>query len=592
MRGDADGAGGLETHSLFKSKLLNVTVGAQAKHLLSLAAFSLAINVLYLSSSIYMMQIYDRVIPGGRVETLVLVTLILVLALATLSGLEVVRGYMLVRLSMKLDRMVSARLLDAALRGLRGSTEDRSQIIRDFDTFRGFVTGSGISALLDAPWFPVYIIVLFVLHPILAGVALIGIAIIAGLAVWTDKNTSAPTKKAGRAAARSYLVADEAVRNREVVAGLRMRTAMVQHWLATRRDMLLLSAYASDRSALFGSGGKLFRMLMQSSMLCFGSFLVIKQELTPGAMIACSILMGRALAPVEAAINASKQFSSARDAVARVDDLLTTAADLPQAVKLPPPQGKILVEKLAYAPAQDRPLILKGLTFEALPGECLSIIGPSASGKTTLAKIISGCVRPSGGTVRLDHADLQNWDDDQLQKALGYLPQEVVLFQGTVRQNIARFTEATDEDVVAAAVAANAHELILGLPQGYNTPIMDGGAQLSGGQRQRIGLARALFGAPQVIVLDEPNSNLDADGEQALAKTLTALKQSGRTVILVSHRPATLTLSDKLMLLREGKIEMFGPTTDVLARFKQMKDAASGSRMAMADVAPGATHVN
>jgi len=564
------------SYRLFNSDLLNKAQRAVAPHVGYLFIFSLFINLLYLSSSLYMMQIYDRVIPGARIETLVFLTLILVLALAALSALEAVRSYILVRMGLKLDADVSSRILLAALNQRTiGRPEERTQAVRDFDSFRGFITGAGISAFLDLPWVPIYLIVIFLLHPLLMAVAVAGMAIMILLAWGTDVKTREPIKVANASAARTYAFVDDAIRNRETVTALRMHLDMARSWTDKRREMLALNARAGDRSAVFNSGTKLFRMLMQSSMLCFGAYLVVEHELTSGSMIAASILMGRALAPMEQAVAVWKGFLGARTSIKRVDMLLSSMPREAKATELPPPTGEMTVERLVYTVSREGPPIIKGVSFAIPAGECVSVIGPSGAGKTTLAKLITGCLPPSAGTVRLDGADLMNWSDVQLRRTIGYIPQDVELFTGTVRDNIARFSEAKDEEVVAAAKAANAHEMILALPKGYETVVSGGAQHLSGGQRQRIGLARALFGEPMLLVLDEPNSHLDGDGDLALAKTLQALKARKCTVILISHRPSTLQLSDKLMVLRDGQIDAYGPTAEVVAKFQKMKEGSA-----------------
>ncbi|KAF0118578.1 MAG: aprD [Rhodospirillaceae bacterium] len=560
---------------IFKSSVLNKAATTQLNHLFSLGVFSFFINVLYLSSSIYMMQIYDRVIPGGRVETLIMITLILALALMTLSALDAVRGIMLVRLSICVDAAVTPRLIEAAMDRSGEAGDERAQVIRDFDTFRQFVTGAGVTALLDVPWFPIYIGIIWILHPLLAMVAAGGVAVTALFALFTEFNIRTPTQKANKAAIHSYTVADEMIRHREVITGLHMQSAIATNWRGTRNDMLALGAGTSEHTTLFGSGTKLFRLLMQSSMLCVGSYLVIQQELTAGSMIAASILMGRVMAPVEQIIMAWKQFLSAREATGRVDRLLAAVPARPRAMILPAPEGRLSVEKIIYAPGRDQPLLLKGISFDLLPGECLSVIGPSAAGKTTLIKILVGAVRPTSGVVRLDGADLTSWDNEQLSQVIGYLPQNVLLFQGTIRQNIARFQETDDKEILAAAQAAHAHALVAGLANGYNTPVRDGGSHFSGGQRQRVALARALFGDPMLVMLDEPNAHLDSEGDTALAQTLQRLKERKRTVIIVSHRPTTLALSDKILLLRDGGVEKFGTATEVLPALRRVHDTTA-----------------
>lgn len=400
-------------------------------------------------------------------------------------------------------------------------------------------------------------------------VGLCGLGVVMLLTLVTEVRTRDSLKKANQAALKSNAFADESVRNRETVLGLKMQFSIAKSWLLARKDSLLLQAFASDRGVVFSSAAKFFRMLMQSSMLCFGSYLVIQQEMTAGGMIAASIILGRALQPVEQLVNTWKQFQGARSAIMRVDRLLASLPLAERKTKLPAPEGRLSVERTVFSTARDAPPILKGVSFDLLLGECLSVIGPSGAGKTTLLRLLVGANKPLGGIIRLDQSDLATWNAEQLQRSVGYLSQDVVLFPGTIRQNIARFAEAEDEEVVAAAQAANAHDLIVRLPNGYNTLILDSGTQLSGGQRQRIGLARALFGDPVLIVLDEPNAHLDTEGEQALARTLQALKERRRAIVLVSHRGSTLALSDKIMLLRNGTVEVFGPAAEVIAKLQK-----------------------
>lgn len=561
--------------SPFRSAALRLMQTSIGRHLRAVVLFSLFINVLGLSSSLYMMQVYDRVLPSQRTETLWLITLILVLALATLSGLEAMRGAILVRMGIRMDNTAADQVFSAAMdQSVAGYGPDqRAQAMRDFDTVRQFLTGAAVFAFIDAPWLPLFLVIIALLHPLLSVVALLGVVVLAVLTWATEKQTAKVLKDASQGAMNSGLFGELAVRQREVVNGLHMRATVTAAWRRQRGEMLRQQAWASDKTVVFSSASRFFRVLMQSSMLCFGSYLVIRHELSAGGMVAASILLGRALSPVEQAVTGWKQFQMARDALVRLDALLSAQPRPRTVTTLPAPQGVLALERVSFAP-RDMPPIVKGISLRLNPGECLSILGPSGSGKTTLAKLMVGALRPNSGIVRLDGADLVNWDEVQLAGAVGYLSQDVEFLPGSVRDNIARFTETDDAHVIAAAKAANAHDLILTLPQGYDTPLLGGGLHLSGGQRQRIGLARALFGDPVVVVLDEPNAHLDSDGEQSLSQTILELKRRRRSVALISHRPATLGLSDKLLVMRDGALEVMGPTNEVIEQFRRNREAA------------------
>lgn len=569
-RGDKPATAGL---SPFRSAALRLMQASIGRHLRAVVLFSLFINILGLSSSLYMMQVYDRVLPSQRTETLWLITVILVLALSTLSGLEAMRGAILVRMGIRMDNSVADQVFSAALdQSVAGyGADQRAQAMRDFDTARQFLTGAGVFAFIDAPWLPLFLIIIGLLHPTLALVAILGVGILAVLTWATEKQTAKVLKEASQGAMNSGLFGELAVRQREIVNGLHMRAAVTAAWRRQRGDMLRQQAWASDKTVAFSSASRFFRVLMQSSMLCFGSYLVIRHELSAGGMVAASILLGRALSPVEQAVAGWKQFQMARDAMVRLDTLMAAQPRPRPVTSLPAPQGVLALERVTFAP-RDMPPIVKGVSLRLHPGECLSILGPSGSGKTTLAKLMVGALRPNAGIVRLDGADLVNWDEAQLSPAMGYLAQDVEFLPGSVRDNIARFTNTDDAHVIAAAKAANAHDLIVALPQGYDTPLLGGGLHLSGGQRQRIGLARALFGDPVVVVLDEPNAHLDSDGEQALAQTILELKRRRRSVALISHRPATLGLSDKLLVMRDGATEVMGPTNEVIEQFRRSRE--------------------
>jgi ATP-binding cassette subfamily C protein len=461
------------------------------------------------------------------------------------------------------SRVVSATV-EASVRG--GST--RSQPLRDFDNFRQFITGSGIHALFDLPWAPIYIVVIFVLHPLLGSFALISAVLLVLAAVFNEWLVRGPLVEAGEAAARNYAFTDMSLRNAEVVQAMGMMGGLLRRWSRDRNLVLERQVSASDRAATMSSIIRFMRLSMQSVILGLGAYLVIERLTTVGAMFAASILLGRALQPVEQIVGSWRNLLSARSAFARVRELLRTHPLQGDALSLPRPLGRLSVEGLAYAPPGSKP-ILRGLSFHIEHGEVLGIIGPSGAGKSTLARQLVGVLLPSAGAVRLAGADVSHWPRSSFGRFVGYLPQDIELFADTVAANISRFGNEgeDDEKVIEAAKMAGVHDLILRLPKGYDTQVGEGGAVLSGGYRQRIGLARAVYGNPSLVVLDEPSSNLDADGDVALANCVTQLKERRTSVVLISHRPATIGVVDKILLIRDGMVEMFGPRAEVLGRF-------------------------
>jgi ATP-binding cassette subfamily C protein len=528
--------------------------------------FSLAINLLYLAGPLYMLQVYDRVISSASEVTLVMLTLALLLAFLALAGLDAVRARVLTRASIRLDQKIAARIMTAIIDRSAGFGGARSQLLRDFDTFRQFITGMGIHAVFDLPWAPIYIGVIFVLHPALGAFALgcsILLILMAFLNEWIVKP---PLTESNEAASRNYNFTEMSLRNTEVVRAMGMTGGLLKRWSRDRNRMLERQVVASDRAAAMQSVIRFLRLSMQSLILGLGAYLVIERLATVGAMFAASILLGRALQPVEQIVGSWRNLVSARAAFLRVRELLAANPPRETGLSLPRPQGQLLVEALTYVPPLSNKPILRGVAFKIEPGEVLGIIGPSGAGKSTLARHIVGVLKPSAGAVRLDGSDVSVWGRTSLGNHLGYLPQDIELFADTVAANISRFQDGDDREVILAAQMAGVHDMILRLPEGYDTQVGEGGAVLSGGYRQRVGLARAVYANPGLIVLDEPSSNLDADGDAALTDCIMQLKKRGTTVVIISHRPSTIGVVDKILVLRDGVAEMFGPRAEIMSR--------------------------
>ncbi len=527
-------------------------------------AFSLAINLLYLAGPLYMLQVYDRVVPSSSETTLVMLTLALLMAYFALAGLDAMRARVLTRASVTLDRKIAAAVVAASIEQPIGGA--RSQSLRDFDTFRQFVSGSGIHALFDLPWAPVYIAVIFMLHWSLGAFALGCGVLLVLMALLNEWAVGKQLAGANAAAARAYAFTEMSLRNTEAIRAMGMTPGLLERWGADRDQMLGRQVIASDRAGTIQSVIKFLRLSMQSVILGLGAYLVIERTVTAGSMFAASLLLGRALQPVEQVVGAWRGIVAVRGALSRLHQLFAAIAGQGPSLALPKPSGKLSVEGVSYvAPGSPRPL-LRNVSFEIEAGEILGIIGPSGAGKSTLARHLVGVLAPTAGTVRLDGADVTAWSRNGLGAHLGYLPQDIELFADTVTCNINRFQPGDDPAVLEAARMAGVHELILRLPNGYNTVVGEGGAVLSGGIRQRLGLARAVYASPSLVVLDEPSSNLDADGDVALGDCLLALKKKGVTVVLISHRPASIVTADKLLLLKDGAVELFGPRLDVLAK--------------------------
>ncbi|TIO22606.1 MAG: type I secretion system permease/ATPase [Mesorhizobium sp.] len=551
-----------------KSKIVREALGACRRYFLFAAVFSLAINLLYLASPLYMLQIYDRVVTSGSETTLVMLTLVLLAAFLALAGLDLVRAAILTRASARLDRLLSARILAASVE-TPSQGASPSQPIRDFDTFRQVITGSGIHALFDLPWSPIYIGIIFLLHPWLGFFALGSSLLLIAMAVLNEYIVRAPLKQANDLATANYNFTEMSLRNAEVIRAMGMIDGLVRRWGRDRGLALGQQGRASDRAAVMSGLIRFLRLTMQSLILGLGAYLVIERQITGGSMFAASLLLGRGLQPVEQIVGLWRSLILARAALGRVERLLDGGAQGGRSFNLPKPSGKVAVEQLSFAIPSLQKVLLRDVSFRLEAGEALGIVGPSGAGKSTLARHLAGIMQPSRGTVRLDGADMTQWGRETLGDHIGYLPQDIELFSDTVAANIGRFKTDVDREVIEAARLAGVHEMIIRLPQGYETQIGEGGAVLSGGYRQRIALARAVFGLPNLIVLDEPSSNLDADGDRALAECALELKRRGSTVIIVSHRPSTLANVDKILLLRDGAVEAFGMRNEIVALLNQ-----------------------
>jgi PrtD family type I secretion system ABC transporter len=530
--------------------------------------FSFFINILMLVSPLYMLQIYDRVLSSRNETTLVVLTIIAVALLWIYSLLETYRSRVLVRIGGSLDQKLNGRVFDAVFKAaLSHPGLGSGQAIRDLDTVREFLTGSGLFAFFDAPWLPLYLLAVFLIHPLLGIVSTIGGMVIFLLAILQELATRATLAQAGTANINASRLMDNNLRNVEAIAAMGMMPAMLARWRERRQKTLILQGLASDRAGMIIAVSKFTRVVLQTAILGFGAYLVIHNEITAGLMIAASIMMGKALAPIEYAVGTWKQLLAARTSYARLNTLLAAIPANRTHMPLPAPFGNLEVERAIAAPPGTNVPVVKGVGFRVAAGDILGIIGPSAAGKSSLARLLVGVWPVHSGVIRLDGSDIQTWDKDLLGPHIGYLPQDIELFEGTIAENIARFGEVDPEAVIDAAQLAGVHDMILHLQQGYDSMIGPSGMTLSGGQRQRVGLARALYKNPALIVLDEPNSNLDRDGEAALTRTMTELKQRKRTTIVITHRPNILASVDYIMVMKEGQIEGFGPRDEVLAKY-------------------------
>jgi PrtD family type I secretion system ABC transporter len=534
--------------------------------LVLVGVFSGVVNLLQLTTSLYMMQVFDRVLSTRSLDTLGFLSLIALFAVLVLALLEAVRGQVMQRIGAWLEHHIAPEGFVRALEGTLRGQAYRMEALRDLAICRGFLASPSALALFDVPWVPVYIGVIFLLHPLMGWIALGGALVLFGLTLLSELSTARLLRAANLAGMAAQRRADGIARNAEVIDSMGMLPAVMARWREHVAQMAEPQQRAADRAAMLVAVTKFCRLAVQIAVLGAGAWLVLRQDLTSGASIAASIIMGRALAPVEMMIGGWKQLVQARQSYRRLQAFLAQPRQRPPGRPLPAPSGALAVERVSYAFPGQGVAMIKGVSFALAPGESLAIIGPSAAGKTTLIRLLIGTLAPSAGAVRLDGADVFLWQREDFGRHVGYLPQAVELFEGSVFRNIARMGEAAEATVYEAAQLAGCHEMILRLPQGYETEIGEAGLHLSGGQRQLIGLARAMFGAPRLVVLDEPNSNLDGESETALLRALERLKAAGTTVVLVSHRPTLVQGVDQVMVLKDGTVDMLGPRAEVLKR--------------------------
>ncbi|MGA0599837.1 type I secretion system permease/ATPase [Caulobacter sp. KR2-114] len=551
---------------------LRQALQACRRHFWGAAAFSALLNLLYLAPTLYMLLVYDRVVPSRGGMTLVFITIALVAALATLSLLDMVRTRLLTRAGQRLDRLLAPVILSATLARARGGKDVISrQAMREFDTLRQALSGAGVLALFDAPWTPIYLIVCALLHPLLGAVALFGAASLVGLAWLNERATRERLAQSSAAANLAYVSQEQSAAGNEVVRALGMRQAMIRRHMGERESAMRLQTEAAFAGGGYMALTRFARTFLQSLALGIGAWLAINQKISPGSIFAASLLVGRALAPIEQVLGAWRQGVQARVAWRTLNDLLARAPAEIGLTHLPDPTGVVDLERVLVLNAARDGAVLQQITLHMDAGEIVGVIGPSGAGKSTLLRVIAGAIDADQGAVRFDGAERADWEAERLASHIGYMPQDASLFAGTVKDNIARFRtgddpKAIDAMAIAAAQAAGAHEMILRLADGYDTQLGWGGSGLSAGQAQKIALARALFGDPAILLLDEPNAHLDLEGEAQLLATLQALKARGRTVIVVAHRTGVLSAVDKLMMLRDGRIELYGPRDEVIVR--------------------------
>jgi len=552
-----------------KSSPIAIGLSACKGAFATVAALTALINVLMLTGSLFMLQVYDRVLPSRSVPTLVALGALAIALYAFQGFLDLARGRILVRIGTFLDEKLSGRIYDAVARlPLKiQARSDGTQAVRDLDQIRGFLSGLGPTALFDLPWMPLYLGICFIFHVWIGITALAGAIVLVSLTLWTELFTRTPARAAAEAGARRLGLAESTRRNAEALQAMGMQGRLAAAWSKVNGKYLVASQGAADVAGGLGALSRVMRMMLQSLVLAVGAYLAINQEATAGVMIASSILVSRALAPVELAIANWKGFVAARQSRRRLSELLSLMSREEPAMALPPPAKSLAVEALAMAPPGQQRLTVQEVSFTLQAGQGLGIIGPSASGKSSLARGIVGVWAPARGKIRLDGAALDQWSSEALGPHIGYLPQDVELLDGTVAENIARFAPTLDSDaVIAAARAAGVHDLIVRLADGYETQIGENGAAISAGQRQRIALARALYGNPFLVVLDEPNSNLDAEGDEALTQAILGARERGAVVIVIAHRPSALLGVDLLLAMANGRAQTFGPKEEVLKK--------------------------
>ena len=547
---------------------LRAIVETSRRAFIGVALMSGVVNVLYLTGSFFMLEVYDRVLPSRSVPTLLALCLLALTLYSFQGALELIRGRVLARIGVSIEEALNARAFDILVRtSVGGSSNTTVQPLRDLDQVRGFCGGLGPTALFDLPWIPIYLAICFLFHPAIGLTAVMGATLLVAITVRMELRSRAPAREAAAQAAIRYNFAEASRRNAEVLHAMNMRSRLFAVWDQSNRTYLDRQLRTSDLAGRYGSLSKVARMVLQSAVLAIGAYLVIEQKATGGIIIASSILTARALAPIELAIAHWKSFMAARVSWSRLAELFAKLPQEPVPLALPRPRQSLSVEDVSVLAPSSRKLVLSNASFSLMAGEAVGVIGPSASGKSCLVRALSGVWEIARGEIRLDGAALDQWSTAALGDHIGYLPQDVELFSGSVAQNIARFDPAaTPEEIVAAGEASGAHEMILRLPNGYETQIGEAGSVLSAGQRQRVALARALFRDPFLIILDEPNSNLDNNGEGALTDAILRVKARGGIVIVVAHRPSALRAVDYVLAIADGRVQSFGRRDDVLRR--------------------------
>lgn len=570
---------------------LHTALKACRESFLSVGFFSFFINALMLVPTFYMLQVYGRVITSGSLTTLSMLTLIMTGLVITLGCLEWTRSRIMVRVSNRLDMLLSRQVYKASFkRALESGGMDASaQSLNDLTGLRQFLSGNGLFAFFDAPWLPIYIAVMFMFHPWFGWVAT-GSALLLLLLAFVNERLTGPTlAQANKEHIGASLYTTKNLRNAEVIESMGMLETLMDRWWTRQKNVLLLQSRASDKGAMISTLSRSFRILVQSLILGLGAYLAVDHQVGGGLVFAGSVLLGRALAPIDLIIGSWKGFIAARSQYARLNAILASQQAQPERMSLPAPKGDVQVENLTVAAPGSNIAIIKNISFSVPAGCVVGIIGPSAAGKSTLARALLGIWAPLQGVVRLDGADISAWDKHELGPHIGYLPQDIELFEGSVSDNIARFTRVDSEKVILAATTAGVHDMILLLPDGYDTVIGGDGVVLSGGQRQRIGLARALYGSPRLIILDEPNSNLDEVGDRALIAALHRIRLSGATLFVITHRTNIVSQLDRLMVMSNGGLSLFGPRELVLTELnaQQAPKQTMQAETAMAAVANG-----
>ncbi len=574
-----------QSDTLFKVALRQCHSGFGA-----LVLFSLGVNLLALVTPIYMMQLFDRVLTSQNTDTMIMLFALAMGGLMAMSLLDSFRTILMSRIGAWIDRVLGAPVLSETIARVSKTRMTAAQPLRDLSVVRGFLSGPAILPFIDAFWVPVFLIFLFLLHSSIGTLATIGGILLFAIAVLNEKLTREQFASASSASLKGQNWADGAVRNSDVIQAMGMSENILKRWQEHYYQAQDLQSAVGGKNTILTSLSKFLRMALQIGVLTLGAYLAIQGEMTGGAMIAASMVMGKALSPVEQSISAWKSLIAARTAYDRLKPLMDEISQSDPATPLPTPKGALDVEALTYTPKLGEDPVLKLLSFSLEPGESLGLIGPTASGKTTLAKLLVGSLEATDGHVRLDGMDVNAWRATDRGRHFGYLPQNVELFEGTIAQNIMRLQEGDLDQMYQAAQLAGVHDMIMRLPQGYDTHVGERGDGLSGGQRQRIGLARALYGQPRFVVLDEPNANLDSDGEDALDAALSRLKAQGVTVVVIAHRPSAVQSLDKILVLKDGQIQRFGPRHEVIQNMNAHSDTPNRHKVNQQDY-PKALHL-